>query len=61
MEEDYRYMNVTYLQIRIILWTIIGISTLIFAALDNDHRIPIFSYFLCWIALILELLSEMIK
>ena len=44
-------------EISLILWIIAGILNLIGAAIDNDHKVPVLSFFCCWMLLIIKLMD----
>lgn len=44
--------------ILIIMWLIAGISTII-ESFHNDYEVPLISFCLCWLVLIIQLIEDM--
>lgn len=51
-------MNMNVNLILIIMWLIAGISTII-KSLYDDYEVPLISFCLCWLVLIMQLIEEM--
>ena len=43
----------------LIIWVICGVLTFAGAATSKDHKVPVFSYALCWEALIIMLVAQL--
>lgn len=43
----------------LIIWIICGVLTFVDAATSKDHKVPAFSYALCWAALIILLIAQL--
>ena len=43
----------------LIIWVICGALTFADAATSKDHKVPVFSYALCWATLIILLVAQL--
>lgn len=43
----------------LIIWIIIGILTFASAAINEDHKVPVLSYALCWVVLMIQLTAKL--
>jgi uncharacterized membrane protein SirB2 len=43
----------------LIIWVINGILTFISAAISEDHKVHVFSFAMCWVALIILLVEQL--
>jgi len=47
-------------EIALIIWIIAGILNLIGAVIDKDHKVPVLSFFVCWMLLIMKLMNAVV-